>query len=101
MVSSFLRHVIKTFRVIKNKVYDGEIMPDHIIWSNGIGVSRIPDRFDLVGLCIKVVTGKGGNSSASFKKHYKMYQTMALSSFLHFPINYAFGDGAIEVPKIS
>lgn len=75
-------------------------MPDHIQWSNGVGVAREPDRFDLVGCHVKVVTGKGGHSGASFKKHFKMYQTMALSTFLHYPINYAYGDGAIDITRI-
>ena len=96
-----MKHVLKSYRLIKGKIYDGEVMPDFIVWSNGVGVAREPDRFDLVGQHIKVVTGKGGNSGASFMKHFKMYQTMALSSFLHYPINYAYGDGAIDIPRIS
>ena len=100
VIAAFLRHVLSTVRLVKGNIYRGHIMPDYITWSNGIGVSRLEDQTEYIGTTVKVVTGKARNTPPSFDKHLKMFQCMALQSFLYFPINSSFGDGAIDIPRI-
>ena len=101
VIAAYLKHVLSTMKVMKNQTYQGHPENDYVIWSNGVGVSRYEDKSQFLGNCVKVTTGKGGHSGPSFTKHLKMYQCLALSSFLHFPINCAFGDGAIDVTRIT
>ena len=96
-VAAHLLDAHRTLEVHENVPFQGETLPFHVSWANGVGVCSVSGDFMHLGSNTRVLTGKGTGSGTSFTKHAKQFQMLCLESFWSYPPHDAFGDAKFDL----
>ena len=92
ILTQTLLDIDRTRKVRTGIRFNGKILPRHTTWETGVGVTATCPRYNELGSYVRIITGKGQGSSASYRKHFKQFESVAIGSFNQFPVYDGFGD---------